>query len=213
MTDTTPSLAIVMEYTSTHDALALTHTARYRCALPDGASAPAPGSDPANVLLETRGTGGTTGTVSVTAGFSAYVAILLPTLSDTISITTAALVSYPQGISSQGIYVAAIDLSDAVSFPSLVGSNGSKGAPASQEIYTWRDSRGRTSRSVLMENAALGGLNNQNTYPDISLDGQAYIDYILSADSWLRGAGDSVLVAFYRRSNGQNEAAWRRRYR
>lgn len=213
MTQTTPALAVVMEYTATFDALAVTHAARYRCAVPAGDQTPAPGSDPALVNISTRGTLGTPGTISVLTGASEYVAALLPALSDSISITTMSLVSYPQGLSGQGIYVAPIDLSDGALFPSLVGGNISKGVPASQEIYTWRDDRGRTSRTVIMENAATNGVNGQSTYPQISADGQALIDYLLSANAWIKGGGNSTLLTFNKRSNGQNEAAWRKRYR
>ncbi len=94
---------------------------------------------------------------------------------------------------------------------SISGDSGQAWTPTHYSIFGFRTANGSTMRITYLEPANAG--DSQLSYPDIPLWEQNMVDYVLSDDSWLYGADDSYPIAFLRRSQGQNEAIWRKRNR
>lgn len=174
----------------------LTHVMKVNCKVD---SAPVPGADPSTITLLNRGGN----TVPLLASVADFVA----TLQDVHSVDTdfdyAELWEYPPQ-SRDGTFITAWSLA-------VSGTVASTIIPAQQHTLTFRTQEGGVMKLVILESAfeGSGRISGSN---DIAPFAGVW-SYVDADTGWLLARDTSWPIAKIRRSDGQNEAIFRRRYR
>jgi len=211
MADITPTLVFRVQYETTVDGLALTHTINLPCLPPAASPFPDVGDELSTISLETRNTDGSFGTVTADVAISAFVAVFLDKITPVSVISSIVLVYYPNGRDSSGIYIKPVSLSDAVAFPSLQGSRGGSTESAQQETFSFFDSRGKVSKVVVME--AGQDVSSQIGFAALDVPDTAFVTYLIGNGAWVRGAESSNLFELSRANYTRNSKTERQRTR
>lgn len=175
----------------------LRHIHRVSC---DVVSAPAPGTDPTLIELQTKG--GTPKTLD--AAIDEYIPLVQPFF----SASDASFVGYnfwkyePQTFDRSFITTAQIGLN---------GTNPSPYVKAGQGTYTFRSSEGGRMRLTWLEHSLEGFFVTE--FADLGADASAYMSYVLSSGGWILARDTSYPIVGLRQLRGQNEVIFRKRFR
>ncbi len=139
---------------------------------------------------------------TVTEGVSAVLAAVMSDADQ--EITYAELWKYAPG-TMQASYVATYGVDE-------VGTFASAGHPAGVGIYVFRTSEGGVAKLYLLEGPFPG--TAQQGYSDLSAGDQALVNYMVAdATSFFLGRDTSFLTVFLRKSPGQHETVFKKRFR
>lgn len=174
----------------------ITHVTKLNCFV-DGT--PTPGTPSTSIDVVQRDAS----LLNIETALTEYLAPLRDFFPTTATYDYAELWSYPPA-STDGTFITGWVVG-------LAGLNANPVSAASQQTLTYRTLEGNIYKQVLLE-YSVGG-NGQVTYASDSADWQEVVDYMLSDDSWVIGRDTSFPIAYIRRSAGQNEALFRRRFR
>lgn len=174
----------------------LTHTMKVNCKVE---GSPLPGVDASTLTMETRG-GGSVNLVDAVDGF---VALLADVHSTDMDFDYAEVYSYPPQ-SYDATFISAFSLA-------VTGTVASTVYPAQQHTLTFRTQEGGVMKLVLLETAFTGNgiISGSNDVAPWA----AIWSFVDSDANWLLARDTSWPIAKIRRSDGQNEALFRRRFR
>lgn len=206
-----PQYALSIDYSVTVGGLTLNHNHRVRVAIADASVPPTIGDAPADINLETNGTGLGVGSATLASAVAEYLNVFCDLFTADMNVQNASLQFYEFGMKSAGVYVSPINLGENIYSAVTQGTNTGATVASSQRIYTFFDSRGRVSKLSLLEGRFIG--DDQRGFGDLGVADQAYVGYITGANGVLKGSDNSTMLSLRLASTGQNERVWRNRNR
>jgi hypothetical protein len=211
MSQTTPTLAILLEYTVTIGSLTLPHTFRQRVVsdtLPTSITA---GTDLANINLITRGDIASTGLVTALSAVQSLVTAWCDLYSGGMTVTNVQLRYYPNDLDGISQVLSIADLSNATNFPVVTGQQvGTPSAGFADEI-TFARTTPRAGKAVCVERNLAS--NEQRGLGDLTAEELAFVDLFTGSNAVFRSTSDTFYVQMLRWNNSQNETVYRKRFR
>jgi len=160
---------------------------------------PSVGDDPTTILLATKG--GTD--VPLNVAVDNFVAVYRPMFAGNTSIISYDFWLYTQ-FSFERTYITTGQIG-------VNGSSGSSTVKAGYRKISFRTQLGGLAFITALEGTGIG--NEQESYPFASNAVNTLADWVVSDDSWILARDNSYCADVLRKSEGQNESIFRRRYR
>lgn len=128
-----------------------------------------------------------------------------PFYDNTVSIAAIDVWLFAPG-TSDGQYIVTIPYS-------ITGTGATAPVLAHYQMYTFRTLAGGIKRIVILEDTSTANNKTPLSDPTLGAGAVALRDYVLGVNSPVIGADGTFCIAGLFRSQGQNEAVWRKRYR
>jgi len=191
-----PSLPGPYQVEINYSTAARSHKMRLDCQL---STSPPAGADLSTLNVITSGGAN----VGLTSAVGSLITLMLPFVSDTMTFNDFTLWKFVTG-TQQRTFIGTAQIA-------IVGTNVNGSVPAHYSMFTMRTQNGGIAKVVLLEDVSNG--NTKLPYSLLGTAAQDLFDYMTGDDTWIYARDNSYPVAPLFRSEGQNEALWRKIYR